>query len=608
MVPSAHTATLPESDIIRHDDYAITHSQFPSPTRYVDHHPREGLYRQYTSQLHGKCDPQEGFSFVYPSPHHTESQFGSPADHKALNHTPNSYLSPSFDSAYISCESPHSHPTPIQEPRFCNAENLSAYPTFRVSHATFNENQSTRPDLNSHALPPPPSSHTLPLLVHPSDSYVAYTTEPQTSDYYHSIQGVSYPFYATCGRAFNMSELNPAVIAGEMNHYPPPTQSQTSDRPFKCSTCPAGFNRNHDLKRHTRIHLAVKPFPCGWCSKTFSRKDALKRHLLVKGCAGTDKVTVDESIRRAEENRLSQNFNIEPPSFPIPFSTQSQPPAHATQAAEDIGHSPSDDSNFLSGSSGSEEGQSTVSNVEPSVPRYGRSDRVLKHSRASLDGGSASERFLPYARPTPYHHRSQPNILEYGRESWPSSDLKATGYPSSEATAVLPPPKPSEFSSTSSISSLLDGPDYGAEFRATYDHHNRSAIAPMYSHPSTPATYTQPTPFPSEEYSRPMYHSTPRSSTSDSICSASTMTTSNSTVKSESPVANPQQNLTLSPPLTPSGTASINDRNLVSSADVPFNATTSPTEYAAEIKRERTSRSPTPQEVPCISSIRCRAN
>ena len=49
-----------------------------------------------------------------------------------------------------------------------------------------------------------------------------------------------------------------------------------SDRPFKCDQCPQSFNRNHDLKRHKRIHLAVKPFPCGHCDKSFSRKDALK--------------------------------------------------------------------------------------------------------------------------------------------------------------------------------------------------------------------------------------------------------------------------------------------------------------------------------------------
>ena len=53
-------------------------------------------------------------------------------------------------------------------------------------------------------------------------------------------------------------------------------QQQQDDRPFKCDQCAQGFNRNHDLKRHQRIHLAVKPYPCVRCEKSFSRKDALK--------------------------------------------------------------------------------------------------------------------------------------------------------------------------------------------------------------------------------------------------------------------------------------------------------------------------------------------
>ena len=65
-------------------------------------------------------------------------------------------------------------------------------------------------------------------------------------------------------------------VAAQMPHmYNQPGQ-QPIDRPFKCDQCPQSFNRNHDLKRHKRIHLAVKPFPCGHCDKSFSRKDALK--------------------------------------------------------------------------------------------------------------------------------------------------------------------------------------------------------------------------------------------------------------------------------------------------------------------------------------------
>ncbi|KAK0712431.1 hypothetical protein B0T26DRAFT_651492 [Lasiosphaeria miniovina] len=58
--------------------------------------------------------------------------------------------------------------------------------------------------------------------------------------------------------------------------YPVVRESSQQDRPFKCDLCTQCFSRNHDLKRHKRIHLAAKPFPCPSCDKCFSRKDALK--------------------------------------------------------------------------------------------------------------------------------------------------------------------------------------------------------------------------------------------------------------------------------------------------------------------------------------------
>jgi hypothetical protein len=92
-----------------------------------------------------------------------------------------------------------------------------------------------------------------------------------------------------------------AMIYGQ----PPPT---VQERPFKCDICVQAFSRNHDLKRHKRIHLSVKPFPCPHCTKSFSRKDALKRHKLVKGCdkkdadksspEGADIADLDDEIKR----------------------------------------------------------------------------------------------------------------------------------------------------------------------------------------------------------------------------------------------------------------------------------------------------------------------
>ena len=76
-----------------------------------------------------------------------------------------------------------------------------------------------------------------------------------------------------------MGGMIPAFNSGhaaQMQMYGHQQQPPQNERPFKCDQCPQSFNRNHDLKRHKRIHLAVKPFPCGHCEKSFSRKDALK--------------------------------------------------------------------------------------------------------------------------------------------------------------------------------------------------------------------------------------------------------------------------------------------------------------------------------------------
>lgn len=74
----------------------------------------------------------------------------------------------------------------------------------------------------------------------------------------------------TMHQIYNSGLPHPHHLPGLMQPGP------SNDRPFRCDVCPQSFNRNHDLKRHKRIHLSVKPFPCGHCDKSFSRKDALK--------------------------------------------------------------------------------------------------------------------------------------------------------------------------------------------------------------------------------------------------------------------------------------------------------------------------------------------
>ena len=84
-----------------------------------------------------------------------------------------------------------------------------------------------------------------------------------------NVHGQMLPIHYNSGYA-----ANPQLHYAQARTNSPANHNQ--DRPFKCDECPQSFNRNHDLKRHKRIHLAVKPFPCGYCDKSFSRKDALK--------------------------------------------------------------------------------------------------------------------------------------------------------------------------------------------------------------------------------------------------------------------------------------------------------------------------------------------
>ncbi|KAI5851281.1 hypothetical protein DFP73DRAFT_471406 [Morchella snyderi] len=103
-------------------------------------------------------------------------------------------------------------------------------------------------------------------------------------------------------------------------------QQQQAERPYKCDQCPQSFNRNHDLKRHKRIHLAVKPFPCSNCEKSFSRKDALKRHRLVKGCGKAD--AQNNTNTRDQDSKQSPSSS--PSSSRVLSSNHVQQSNHST--------------------------------------------------------------------------------------------------------------------------------------------------------------------------------------------------------------------------------------------------------------------------------------
>ncbi|KAK4196269.1 hypothetical protein QBC40DRAFT_209750 [Triangularia verruculosa] len=164
--------------------------------------------------------------------------------------------------------------------------------------------------------------HHLPGPLAPPVGMVSHQHHP--SMYMHQGYGQpppSLPSMAGSGGPYH--EFN--VQVGGV--YPVSRESSHQDRPFKCDICSQCFSRNHDLKRHRRIHSATKPFPCPNCDKCFSRKDALKRHKYVKACSGKKSpagAAVGEASTAAEEDEYDEEEE-DLPALPSSSSRKSHP-------------------------------------------------------------------------------------------------------------------------------------------------------------------------------------------------------------------------------------------------------------------------------------------
>lgn len=132
--------------------------------------------------------------------------------------------------------------------------------------------------------PNPPVPGNSPHLNYPRQPYPSYSIPAMNGPVMTNVHSPN-------NQMSMMGGMQPAMVPGfhsghvasiqQMHggHPPPPGHGipgAHNDRPFKCEKCLAGFNRNHDLKRHKKIHDAIKPFNCKNCGKAFSRKDALK--------------------------------------------------------------------------------------------------------------------------------------------------------------------------------------------------------------------------------------------------------------------------------------------------------------------------------------------
>ncbi|QSZ36609.1 hypothetical protein DSL72_006489 [Monilinia vaccinii-corymbosi] len=196
----------------------------------------------------------------------------------------------------------------------------------QTSFPTFAQQSPTQQSPNSSSAP---SNRISPIQTHHSHSmtaHQAYSSRPTFPHY--NLPTLTAPIMsnvhqpgsqmALIGGMGSMSYSQP--MPGPMYGGHHPQQMPHNDRPFKCDQCPQSFNRNHDLKRHKRIHLAVKPFPCGHCEKSFSRKDALKRHILVKGCGtkpanGTTNPSGDSQSPVDKSEIMSDSTNGDSPDM-----------------------------------------------------------------------------------------------------------------------------------------------------------------------------------------------------------------------------------------------------------------------------------------------------
>jgi hypothetical protein len=115
---------------------------------------------------------------------------------------------------------------------------------------------------SNHAIQQAPGS-----APHPSHPWTPQGTHSNPSVPFHDIGTAVYPcLMPGCRKIF-------ARLYSLRAHQ----RVHAVHRPFRCAVCPASFARNHDLKRHAKLH-EKKAWQCAGCDKMFSRRDAIKRH------------------------------------------------------------------------------------------------------------------------------------------------------------------------------------------------------------------------------------------------------------------------------------------------------------------------------------------
>ncbi|KAI2617084.1 hypothetical protein GGR54DRAFT_211134 [Hypoxylon sp. NC1633] len=263
------------------------------------------------------------------SPPYSDSSFSLPMRGVTSDHPPN--LVPQSSSHNLQHPMMASHSSGSQPPTpsiTAPSENYSRAPTSQGYYSTPTSSTPHQPSYTSfstlHPSPTPASPVTTGDLRRSMTTFSPHQHHsPMQASPYHNRHYQTYQPLPAMGGAVlsnvNNPGGNPSLVGGigSMAHgyqhghmlgphsmYHHNQQNPHQDRPFKCDVCNQAFNRNHDLKRHKRIHLAIKPFPCTFCEKSFSRKDALKRHRLVKGCGTDDRISQQNGSNNSPRDEI----------------------------------------------------------------------------------------------------------------------------------------------------------------------------------------------------------------------------------------------------------------------------------------------------------------
>ncbi|KAL2885763.1 Zinc finger, C2H2-type/integrase, DNA-binding protein [Ceratocystis lukuohia] len=272
--------------------YEVQQHQQPQQQETPHHQQEQHNQQEHHQDHHSHHSPQSTLN----APHHQNSPYArqshvSLAPVHASHHQHASLPSPQPPTLTSNGPNVSSANHPGQPISLDTYKIQSPIQTFCTPVTTTTTNPFSSYAAGAMQVSPSALSRGLPSLPHQHFGAMQHYSQP--------IPSIGRPIPGMAGHGSHLSIMPalpqhvPYMSQVDYIHVPTP-----SDRPFRCDQCPQAFNRNHDLKRHKRIHLSVKPFPCTYCDKSFSRKDALKRHRHVKGCAEKANSLIREQGRR----------------------------------------------------------------------------------------------------------------------------------------------------------------------------------------------------------------------------------------------------------------------------------------------------------------------